>query len=341
MRFAVEEWRQLCLDYMLDCGMPQKDAEVLVEAALLGDLRGVKSHGTSRLPIYKNRINVGVVNKAPEPRILNTAPAFLSVDGDNGLGQVVTRFALDACMERASVYGISCAAIKHSNHIGMLAYYAVKACEKGLISFVTCHTQVFAAAPGGKQPVVGTNPHCWGFPCDRAPIILDMAITVARGKIKDAFVNGKDIPLGWAVDRFGKDTTNAKDALDGLLLPMGGAKGYGLGIVSTMLSGVIGGTPFTDDIIHNLDNLITPSDSGAFLLVMDPSKVIGMEEYQARTERLFDFVKNSEKWDPNGEVFLPGEIEHRNYIDNMEHGVDIDEKTVNYLTGKEVFKPTF
>ncbi len=337
----VSEWKETCIQYMLSCGMPEKDAETVVEAALLGDLRGVKSHGTSRLPIYRNRIKVGVVNSRPIPRILNDAPAFLSIDGDNGLGQIATKYALDECISRASSFGISCAAVKHSNHIGMLAYYAVKASEQGMISFITCHTQAFAAAPGGKQPVVGTNPHCWGFPFQRGPIVLDMAITVARGKIKDAFEQGKDIPLGWAVDRYGKDTTNAKEALDGLLLPVGGAKGYGLGIVSSMLSGVVGGTPFRSDIIHSLDNLTVPANSGAFLMVMDPSKVIGKEEYEERTQQLYDFVKNSEKWDPSGEVYMPGEIEQRKFERCMETGVEIDEKTYNYVTGREEFVPTF
>lgn len=341
MKMSVNEWRDLCITYMLECGMPQSDAEAVVDAALCGDMRGVSSHGTSRLPIYRNRINVGVVNREPKPHIENDGTAFLRVNGDNGLGQIATLYALEQCAERARKFGIAGAVIHNSNHIGMLAYYAMKACEKKLVSFVTCHTVVFAAAPGGKQPIVGTNPHCWGFPCAEGPIILDMAITIARGKVKDALVAGKDIPLGWAVDKYGKDTTSAKDALEGLLLPVGGVKGYGLGVVSTLLSGVMSGAPFRDDMAHSLDNLKTPADAGAFVLLIDPEKVIGYEDYIRRTSQFHAYVKNSEKWDPEGEVFLPGEIEYRRYLASAEDGLDIDTKTYDIITGKEAFVPVF
>ena len=336
MIVSPAEWQTACKEYLIAAGIPEPDASVTAESVVLADLRGIRSHGASRLPIYKKRIEAGVVNKTPHPAILRDHGAMFQLDCDNGLGQPTAHYALREALFRAKEAGLAAAWIRHSNHLGMLAYYALKACEQHMIAFITCHTMSVAPAPGGLTPVVGTNPHCWGFPAAHGPIISDLAITPSRGKIKDLAAAGKELPAGWATDTAGAQTLDPSVALSGLLQCIGGAKGYGFGVTSILLSGVLNEAPFrSSDLPHCLENMEEEAQSAAFLLLIDPEVLSDYDRYIGRTALLYDYVKASDRREGVNEVYLPGEIENRNYERALREGLEVSDELYQEITGTD------
>ena len=309
MKLKIDEWKNLCAKVFEQAGVPAFDAQIIADAAVSADLRGVTSHGTVRLSTYRRRLDMGLINKTPDVKADTDALAFMHIDGDNGLGQVVGYKALEMGIDRAKKFGCCAMAISNTNHVGMLSYYGMKAAEKGMIAYITCNTPPFVAATGGAEPAVGTNPLCWAIPGENFPIVLDMAISPARGKIKNAMAKGESIPEGWALNKEGQPTTDAKEAMDGVLLPIAGPKGYGLGVIAEILSGVLSGSKYASHMTHPLDDYENIPNVGNFMFLMDISKVMPVEEFQARLSDYVQILKNGKKGEGTKEIFVPGEIE--------------------------------
>lgn len=310
MKIEIEKWRQICTRIFTTIGIEEHTASIIVDAAITADMRGVASHGTVRLSTYRKRLECGVMNSNPKIRIENENPTFLYVDGDNGPGQVVAYKALEMAIERAKTYGCCAISIHNTNHMGMLSYYALKAAEKNCISNIMCNTPPFVAAVGGAEPILGTNPICWGIPAYGFPIIMDMAISPARGKIKNALDKDDLIPEGWALDKEGNPTTDPAKAMEGVLLPSGGIKGYGIGIIVELMTGILSNSSFGKHMPHPLDDFENKPDVGDFLLVLDVEKIIPIEQFKARIQEYVEMVKNSKKSVGSSGIFFPGELEN-------------------------------
>jgi LDH2 family malate/lactate/ureidoglycolate dehydrogenase len=326
MKINISEWRACCEKLFTSVGVPEEDAKTIVDAAITADLRGVTSHGTVRLGTYRKRLEMGLIKKEPQIKIENESPAFLHIDGDNGLGQVVAQKAIDTAMERAKRYGCCAVSIHNSNHMGMLSYYSIRAAQENMISNIMCNTPPFVAAIGGAEPAIGTNPICWGIPAHDFPIIMDMAISPARGKIKNALQKGELIPEGWALDKDGNPTTDPKEAMDGVLLPSGGVKGYGIGIIVEAFTGILSGASFGKHMTHPLDDYENKPNVGDFIMVFDVEKIMPVETFKNRVKEYVDMVKSSKLMAGSSGIFMPGEIEHIRETKMREEGIDIDPK---------------
>jgi len=309
--FAVEALRQFLVKVFATAGVPAADGELVADNLIQADLWGIGSHGVSRFPIYLKRIQAGIVNPRPEIRIDSTWPAMLSVDGNNGLGAVVTVKALDAAIATADKFGLCAAGIKASNHFGAAGYY----CDRG--AKANCITIVLTDAPpatppwGGKEPYFGTNPIAIGLPRrEKPPVVLDLATSlVARGKIIAAAARSETIPEGWALNKEGVPTTNAKEALAGTLLPMAGPKGYALALAVEHLSGVLTGAAFGRDVAWQYGDKQSPANVGHILIVLKADAFIGLDNYYERNERFCREIKACEKAAGTDEIYLPGERE--------------------------------
>lgn len=310
MIIKTEEWRRICEKLFTGIGISKEDSAIIVEAAITADIRGVPSHGTVRLLTYRQRIERGLINPSPKIKIENDSPSFIHLDGDNGAGQVVAYKAVKIAMESAKKTGCCAVSIHNTNHMGMLSYYALKAAEENFISNIMCNTPPFVAAIGGSEPILGTNPICWGIPAEKFPIIMDMAISPARGKIKNAFDKGEPIPEGWAIDEDGKPTTDASKALNGVLLPSGGVKGYGIGIVVELFTGILSGANFGKHMPHPLDDYENKPDVGNFIMVFDVEKILSVERFKQRVSEYAAMVKSSKLSEGSSGIYLPGELEY-------------------------------
>ncbi|HSS64565.1 MAG TPA: Ldh family oxidoreductase, partial [Gammaproteobacteria bacterium] len=220
-------------------------ADVLVDA----DMRGVVTHGLTRLPAYVARIRAGLLNPGARPEVLADHGALLLLDAGNGFGAVAGCDAADLAAERAVRHGCAWVTVRNGNHLSMLGYYARRLAGRGLAAIAITNAGPSMAAWGGKRPVVGTNPLAMAVPGDASPVVLDMAATmVARGKIRRAQAEGRPIPEGWAFDAQGNPTTDADVAMSGTLAPAGGHKGYALSVMIDLMTGVIGAGSFASQV---------------------------------------------------------------------------------------------
>ena len=231
-------------------GVRAADAEEAARILSLADLRGIDSHGIARLHAYSRMLDKGRINPAPEMTIVRETAGTATVDGDNGLGLIVGPWANRLAMEKAETVGTGWVAVRGSNHFGIAGYYVLEALERDQLGWAMTNTTKIVAPLWGAERMLGTNPIAIAFPgCEEPPIVIDMASPAAAyGKIEMAIREDKSIPEGWAIDRDGVPTTEPKEMADGgAMLPLGstreqgGHKGYCLGAMIDLLSGVLSG----------------------------------------------------------------------------------------------------
>lgn len=309
------------------------DANTVAESLVLADLRGISSHGLIRLPIYCNRLEAGLINPSPNFAIVTERPASLLIDGDHGMGQIVTKYAMEKVIQKTKSEGTACVGVKNSNHFGAAAFYVVQALAEGIIPIVLSNAPAVMPVWGGTERRLGTNPFAFGAPADKhRDIIVDMATSVApRGKIIAAAARGVAIPQGWAIDSAGASTTDAKAALDGLILPFGGVKGYALSLMIDMLSGLLTGSAFGNQVRDLYNDFDEPQKVGHFIYAVDINSFMPLEAFTRKIDQMIELVKQSKRQPGISEIFLPGEIEANLAEERLVHGIPLEESTCRAL----------
>ncbi len=323
-----EKLRKFSNEVLTKVGVPKEYAEVVTDHLLLASLRGVDSHGIIRLPLYVNGIIRGEINPNPVIRVVRDGGPYVLIDGDNGIGHPVALKATEIAVKKAKDFGVAAVGIKNLKHIGMLGYYAMKIVENGMVGLVTANASPNIAPLGCKRPITGTNPVAIGFPTKgRPPIILDMAMSVvARGKILVAAHKGEKIPEGWAMNKEGVMTTDPKEAIEGILLPFGGYKGFGLAVAVDILCGIVLGGGYS----LKMKRGSFYSQGGVFIGAIDINSFRPYEEYLEEIEEYVKLVKSTPTAE-GFEVLMPGEPEYRTYLSRVEKGIPIDEETLKEL----------
>ena len=252
-RVNAEKLINFSMKALQKLGVPEEDAQITARLLVATDLRGVESHGVPHLNMfYAKWIRSGVINANPKPKIFSQAPSTATMDGDRGLGFVIGHRAMIEAMHRAEKTGAGFIAVRNSTHFGAAACYAMMALERDMIGIAMTNTIAGVVAPGSTKPAVGTNPLAVAVPAGKkTPFVLDMATSVvAGGKLEIARREDTSIPEGWAVDKEGKPVTDPNKRVrgEGGLLPLGGMpklggyKGFGLGVLVDILSGVLSGS---------------------------------------------------------------------------------------------------
>ncbi len=250
---------------------PAEAAAIQTDLLVEAELRGLPSHGLLRLPRLIARIQNGAITPQASGTHDWRRDAFLSVDGGQGLGPVVAESAIAALSERVARTGIAVAAIRNSNHIGMLAYYSEKAARAGLTMIALSTSEALVHPWGGRRAMLGTNPISIGVPTGGEPFVMDTATSIVpMGKIHDHANRNAPIPLGWAVDGEGNATTDAHAAKAGAIAPFGGAKGYALGLAFELLVSSLAGSAIGRDVKGTLDDTSICSKGDLFILIDGP-----------------------------------------------------------------------
>ena len=292
--------------------IPAPHAQTITHALIQADLRGVDTHGINRLPSYLERLRRGTLNGTATPTITQTTPVVTHVDGQNGFGFVAAQAGMQAAVTSARTYGIGLASVKRSNHFGMSAWLVQQALDGGMMSLVFTNSSPALPAWGGREKLLGVSPIACGAPAGAEPaFILDMAPSVAaRGKIYRAARRGEEIPGDWALDGEGRRTTDARAALEGVMLPMGGPKGSGLAIMMDVFSGVLSGSAFAGNVVGPYDSEnAREADVGHFLVAIRPDLFMGLGEFKERMDYLYRRVVGGERMEGVERIYYPGEIE--------------------------------
>lgn len=329
----VDSLRKYITALFSAAGLPEEHATFHAQALIQTNLWGIDSHGVLRVPIYIKRIQSGAVNANPDIRKLRGGLAIEVWDGDDGAGFIVARRIMQRAIELAEQYGIGAVGAIRSNHFGATGLYARMAAERNLIGIAMTNVVPNIVAPGGSKPITGNNPIAFAVPTFQDfPLVLDMSMSsVAGGKLLLASKEGHKIPLDWATDDQGRPTDDPDIGFKGFLLPMAGYKGLGLSYVIDILSGLMTGGAFQYDMKGMYKYPDDPSQTGHFVIVINPQDLIDLDELRQRMTQFYQTIKSAPMWDDSREMMLPGEVEYRTEQTRLETGIPISENLLEEL----------
>lgn len=327
-----EQLRKFCRDLFLAQGMESEDAFYVADSLVQADLSGVESHGVSRVPIYMKRIDEGVVRKDCCIKTLSETPGSLSLDACNSMGIVAGVRCMDKTIDKARETGVVLSTVRHSNHFGTAAYFTQRAAKANMIGFAASNAPPNMAPWGSSQKYIGTNPFSIALPTKDDPIILDMATSVvAQGKIILAAKTNKSIPEGWAITKDGGDTTDPNEALLGTVLPMGGPKGYGIGLIVEIMCGILTGAAFGPYLGNMWNDFENAQNVGQVFMAINIEKFLDIGIFLAQIGKMRDEIKALPKIQGVNEIYMPGEIELLKIKDRKKNGIPISEAVYNEL----------
>lgn len=331
---SVADLQQFIASVLAAEGMPDQDAQTVGAIMAQSDARGADAHGVFRLPAYVKRMRTGGFNLTPSMRVVEERASTAVLDGDNAMGHLVMKRATDMAIEKARKTGIGWVGARYSNHAGAAGIYARMPLEHGMIGMYFAVGSANHLPPwGGTDLLLSTNPIAIAVPgANRPPIVLDMATTTAAyGKIKAAAQRGEMMPEGWMVGKDGQPLLDPKRSDEGFLLPIGGAKGYGLALMFGLLAGTLNGAAFGREVVDFNKDAKTRTNTGQAIAAIDISAFIPLERFQACVDDIWTQMKSSALMPGFDQVRLPGEQSAATYAQRSQHGVPLHPELVNTL----------
>ena len=330
------ELEEFSADLLEAGGASEAEAAIVARSLVGANLRGHDSHGVMRVPYYVAFVREGRMHPGAELEVLTETASVLACDGGWGFGQVQAQRLITRLISKAKETGVGCGTLRRSGHIGRVGEYGEMGAEAGLVTIAAVNTHGAAqrvAPPGGKGPVLGTNPLCIGVPTATDSIVLDFGTSaVAEGKVRTHRIAGKSCPPGWLLDPEGKPTTDPHQLYGnppGSILPMGGDqayKGFGLGLVIDMLAGGLSGGWCARP------NPEPPLGNDAFFILLDPSHFGGSEHFLQEVTGVASYVRSCPTADGVKGILLPGDPERRALAERSKNGIPIDDGNWKQLT---------
>ncbi len=334
-KYAPDALQQFAAQVFFNAGLPEDDAKIIGEDLVKANLRGLDSHGVSRIPMYLERLAKGVVNPTPNIQIEHITPAVSRVDGDNGMGFLASHIAMEEAMRLADTLGIGLVAVHRSTHFGMSALYVEQALEKNFVSMVFTNSSPALAMHGGRSAFLGAAPMAAGIPGgpNSKPFVMDMAMTViARGKIRLAAMRDEPIPEGLALDVEGRPTTDASDAFKGVCLPFGGVKGSVLATMMDLMAGALTGANYGGDVKSLYFDHSEPQNVGHLFFAIKPDLFMALEDFEGRMDTFHSRIKDLPKAAGVDEILMPGEPEEKTEALRSAEGLPITDNVISDLS---------
>lgn len=320
MKIKIKQITKLCIDKLVELGLSQEDADIIVREFLYGELSGKKSHGFATFPSIKSKINP----KSKKWIIVKEDDSHALIDAKENLGQLVGNYAVQLAIDKAKTTGISMVGMYNMHSYLMPGYYAKKAAESNMIGIVVDNAPSKVAPFGGIDPKIGTNPIAIAIPTNNYPIVLDMATaTRAAGEVRLAEKLNQQLPPNMAIDKQGNQTTNPNKVH--ALTPLGGYKGFGLGLAIEILAGSMVHAKMGSQIKSGLDR-------GFLFIVINPG--VFQDESTLKTDigKLVKEIKSCKPVDSETEVRIPGEHAYNNYQNAMNASeLEIDDSIIQAI----------
>jgi LDH2 family malate/lactate/ureidoglycolate dehydrogenase len=327
-------------DCLLKCGVPEDDAQIVSDVLIESDKRGIDSHGIGRLkPIYIDRVDLGILNPETKIDVVKETATTAVLDGNNGMGHVVSKKAMQMAIDKAKENGLGMVAVRNSTHYGIAGYYPLMAIENGMIGITGTNARPSIAPTFGVENMLGTNPLTIGFPTDEEfPFLLDCATSVSqRGKIEMYSRAGKELPPGWVIGRDGKTRTDTDQILVDLtkgkaaLAPVGGLgeltagfKGFGYATVVEVLSAALQGGSFLKDLNgFDEDGNRIPYPLGHFFIAINIDAFLGVELFKKIAGSIMRDLRNSEIAPGEERIYTAGEKEHVAWTYRKDNGCPV------------------
>lgn len=342
MTFSYQSLYNFAHTIFLKMGCPEADALVATKVLLSADMRGIDSHGIARLIGYVRLWEAGRVNAIPQVSVVHETPSTATIDGDRGLGLVVAPYAMELAIKKAREVGTGWVAVKNSNHFGIAGIHAMMALEEDMIGIALTNASALVAPTFSKERMLGTNPIAVAIPAKNQPaFVADLATTTAaNGKLEILQRKKESTPDGWVQD---KDGLSSQDAnilkQQGALLPLGGDrihgshKGYALGSIVDILSGVLGGAsygpwapPFPAYV--PLPQNMPGEGLGHFFGAMRVDAFRSKESFLEEMDRWIGRFRDAEPVDEQQKVLIPGDPERAYEKERAENGIPLHEEVL-------------
>ena len=340
-KFIVEVFKKL--------GLSESNAKDAAEVLIMADIYGVESHGAPRLPNYVARLKSEMIKSNPDIRVVHELPSTALVDGDQGLGMVVGRRAMEVAINKARNTGAGFVSVKNSTHYGIAGFYARMALEHDMIGFSMTNVGSGGDTPptGGKTGFFGTNPIAVAAPTKTPPaFVMDFATTVvAFGKLQIAMRRNQEIPLGWVMDADGNPSSNPAARADGgYMLPIGGLKdtgghkGYGFMLLVDILTGILSGaavgataSKLVDSDTERARPAGAAQNTGHFFGALRIDGFRPVEEFKEEMDEMFRVIRSSEKLPGWERIYIHGEDQWEAEKDRRTNGIPLDRPTYDGL----------
>lgn len=331
-RHTEQSIRRFSESVLESLGATEEEAKITADGIVTASLwwHPGQGQGLEKLFRYKRRIlNGGIRPKAPMVWLRDEGSIAL-LDAQKGLGYVSANKAMEKALYKAKDTGISMVSVCHSNHFGIAGYHAKWAADAGMIGIAMTNAGAEMAPWGSVIPILGTNP--WGIavprPNGKNPIVLDMALTQSgKGMMRWYERQGSSMPKSWALTVSGRTTEDPKAADSGVLLPMGDYKGYGLSLITDILTGVLTGSLFGSQVFRDDTNF----DVAHTLIAINIESFMEKTIFGQRLELLLTDVLNVTPIDSELPVQLPGEAEQLRALKRRVEGIPVDKQTVKGL----------
>jgi LDH2 family malate/lactate/ureidoglycolate dehydrogenase len=337
------------VNVMVKAGVPEADARIVADVLLQADKLGFDSHGVNRFKnIYLDRIREGILNPVTNYKIVKEGPTTAGIDGQNGMGHVISYNAMKLAIKKAKKYGLGMVTVRNSSHYGFAGYYPLMAVRENMIGITGTNARPSIAPTFGVENMLGTNPMTFGIPSDESfPFLLDCATSITqRGKVELYAREGKDLPKGWVIDENGESKTNSSEVLKDLitgnaaLTPLGGVgeetagyKGYGYATVVEIFSAALQQGAFMKMLLGSKDGKKVPYRIGHFFIVIDISAFTDPEDFKKTTGNILRELRASRKMPGQTRIYTAGEKEHYTWMERKDKGVPFNDELLEEFRG--------
>lgn len=338
IRYTYAQLNTFCMDAFMKFGFKEEEARIITDVLLLSDLYGIESHGMQRLVRYHKGIEKGMIKIDAVPEIVHETPVSAVIDAHDAMGQLVSHKAMTLAIEKAKKTGMAIVSVRNSNHFGIAGYYAKMACDQGLMGMAMTNSEAIMVPTFARMAMIGSNPIAVALPANPYPFFFDASTTVVtRGKLEVYNKMGKPLPEGWALNKDGHPSTDAKDVLSNIvakngggIMPLGGStetlgshKGYGFGMLCEIFCSVFSqGTPSSHV------NVGGKSGTCHGFMAVDPHVFGDPEAIKAHFSAFLQELRDAPKADGQPRIYTHGEKEVFAYEDRMKNGIDVNINTV-------------
>jgi len=317
--------KYLASEKLLKSGCSVKNSKGIIDGIIDAEHCNIKSHGFHYLPIYCNHLKIGKIKGKASPTFEQISNSSIKVDADNGFAHTAINIGLKHLIEKSSNEGISCMSIFNSYNCGVLGYHTKRIAEKNLIGLGFTNAPASIAPIGGIKPVIGTNPYSIAVPLNGKPsIVIDQsASVVAKSEISVRAKTDEPIPKGWAYDKDGKVTTNAKEALKGTMAPSGGYKGFSTGLLVEILTACVAGGNLGTQASSFAGEDGGPPSTGQFFIAINPKKF--NQDFESRLEQLLISIASQEG------SRVPGSMRLKAFEENINKDIFISDELMSRI----------
>jgi len=324
--FRPDTLRRISEEIFIAYGAPPEEARLVSEFLIKANLCGHDSHGVIRIIQYIKAIEKGILRPGAKIETVRETPSTALLNGNWGFGQVVAKKAMELAIEKAKKHSVSVVCAYNLYHIGRLADYTILAAENDMIGIAMVNSTPTVAPYGGREALLSTAPISYAFPKGKENmLVLDIATSMcAEGKIRVSLHRDERIPEGYIIDKHGNPSTNPADLYDGgALLPLGGDlaghKGFGLGLVVEVMTGILANAKCAYEM--------GKEGNGVFFEAINVKDFMSIEEFKDRIDALIRRIKSSKLRPGFKEILLPGEPELRTEMKRWVEGIRLPDRT--------------